>query len=101
MIEAGVDVLINMFPEPTNIFDARAIAFKCQIDDNWMTIGYMVREALDSVHLAIEEKKIINLKFAWMKYKVNWCHSGFGWFAAIAVTKQGKWPSIVCSCASK
>ena len=34
-----------------NLIDSKAIAFKCQIADEWQTIGYIVREALDPVHI--------------------------------------------------
>ena len=65
------DVPVRLTPEPTNEVDARAIAFQCQIDKKWKRIGYVVKEALDSVHLAMEEQKIVRVKFAWAKYISN------------------------------
>ena len=37
-------------------------------------IGYIVGEALDHVHAALEEKKILEVKLAWAKYLVSWIH---------------------------
>ncbi len=59
------EVPVNIFPEPTNEHDSRAICFKCQINGEWKRIGYVVREAVDHVHA---EKKIISVKFSWVKY---------------------------------
>ena len=52
----GVTVEIKMFPEPTNpiAVDTKAIAFNCKVDGSWLTIGYVVCEALD-VHLALAQ----------------------------------------------
>ena len=48
---------VNIYPEPTNRFDTKAIAFKCWINDDWHRVGYIVREALDNVHDAIRTKR--------------------------------------------
>ena len=51
----GKDVSVDLFFEPTNPVDAKAIAFKCLLDDNkWHRIGYVVKEALDDVHSALD-----------------------------------------------
>ena len=34
-------VTIRMKHEPTNVKDARAIAFECEVDDKWRRIGYV------------------------------------------------------------
>ncbi len=44
----------GMSPEPTNPVDAHAIAFECKLNDKWQKIGYVVREALDAVHDALQ-----------------------------------------------
>ena len=63
---------------------------------NW----YVVREALDDVHVAMNNHQIVNIRFDWVKYRINWVLSGPGYYAAINVTKQGKWSPIVCKSAS-
>ena len=45
----GKDVSVDLFFEPTNPVDAKAIAIKCLLDDRHR-IGYVVKEALDTAH---------------------------------------------------
>ena len=49
---------VRVEPEPTNPVDARAIAFQCKVDATSKTIGYVVSEVLDDVHLAISTDSI-------------------------------------------
>ena len=46
------DIDCRIMLEPENPFDAKAIAFQCYIGSRWQIIGYIVKEALDEVHLA-------------------------------------------------
>lgn len=96
----GYEVPINIFCEPENPFDSRAIAFRCQFADKWHTIGHIVREALDPVYVAIQNRHIISVKFSWVSYLVSWSHSGPGYYAGIDITVQGRWPREVVKCAS-
>ena len=91
---------VNLFPEPDNKNDSRAIAFKCFIDDQWQVIGYVVKEALDDVHSALGSNEIVNIQFAWARYLVTWTRSGPGYFAGINISKRGRWSTIVCQVAS-
>lgn len=72
--------------EPENPIDSKAIAFRCQIGDEWHTIGYTVREALDPVHTAIQNQDIISVRFSWVNYLVSWSRSGPGYYAGINIT---------------
>ena len=93
------EVPVKLTPEPTNQFDSRAIAFQCNHNGSWQTIGYIVREALDDVHDAIAHSKIVSVKFVWVKYKV-WKQSP-GYYASIMVTRKGDWSRTVKrSCSS-
>ena len=96
----GENVPIKLVPEPENKYDSKAVAFHCELEGKWYLIGYAVREVLDDVHTAIDEKKIISVKFAWVKYRVVWMRSGPGYYAGIDITLQGKWPKIVTQHAS-
>lgn len=62
---------------------------------------YIVREALDAVHNALEKKLIIDISIDWIKYIVHWSRSSPGWYAGVKIIKQGKWPkeaiSSVCT----
>ena len=93
-------VEVKMVPEPDNPVDAKAIAFVTFWDGKWQRIGYVVREALDDVHFAINNKQIVNVCFDWVKFRINWIRSGFGYYAAISVTRIGKWSPTVCRSAS-
>ena len=72
LMKEGQEVPVRLIPEPDNQYDSKAIAFKCCLDGNWIRIGYVVRDALDYVHAAISAKKIISVKFAWVKFMVEW-----------------------------
>ena len=93
-------VPVNIYPEPSNPYYNKAIAFKCWIDEEWHRIGYIVCEALDDVHEARTNNHITDVSFAWAKYLVSWTRSGPGYFTGINITKYGEWSSAVCACAS-
>lgn len=94
------DVPVRIVPEPENQYDAQAIAFQCKVDGEWSRIGYIVREALHHVHQALAQRRIIYVKFAWIKYLVVWMRSGPGFYAGIKIAVNGEWPAEVCRCAS-
>ncbi len=100
LIGDGKNIPVNLFPEKDNPYDSNAIAFKCLLDDSWHRIGYVVREALVYVHDAMKEKKILSVKFAWVKYIVTWSRSGPGYYAGINISKNGEWHSAVVQCGS-
>ena len=66
----GCVVPVRLTPEPTNPKDSKAIAFECLVSDKWERIGYVVKEALDSVHCALSESQILSVQFDWIKYIV-------------------------------
>jgi len=100
LIESGQQVPVNLYKEPDNPYDAKAVAFKCWVDDEWHRIGYVVREALDDVHHAMETSSIIDVKFTWAKYLIIWMKSGPGYYAGISITRYGEWSREVCRSAS-
>jgi hypothetical protein len=51
-------VPVELFPEPHNPYDSRAIAFKAFVHDDWHTIGYVVCEITEYVHNAIKGNRI-------------------------------------------
>ena len=87
------NVECRIMPEPQNPFDARAIAFQCYINSKWQTIGYVVKEALDDVHLASQQKCILGVKLEWVKYIIYWQTPA--WYAGVSMTKRGEWSKIV------
>ena len=95
----GINVPVKLQPEPSNKYDSKAIAFMCQTDSGWERIGYVVREATDEVHSAIRNKKILQVKFEWIKYK--FIFKSPAWYAAIRISLNGEWSKTVTrSCAS-
>lgn len=100
LLKEGLEVPVNIFCEPSNPFDARAIAFRCLLNEKWITIGYIVREAVEYVHSAIHDNVISDVRFAWVKYLVSWSCSGPGYYAGIDITIKGQWARAVVQCAS-
>lgn len=93
--QAGETVPVKIEPEPTNPYDSKAICFKCMVGGLWCRIGYIVREALDEVHEAIRCRHILWVKFAWVKFLLQWTRSGPGFYAGIYITRNGEW-SVRC-----
>lgn len=62
-------VCVQLFPEPLNPRDARAIAFKCELDGKLHTIGYniIVSELLEEVHAALDSGSILCVELAWVQ----------------------------------
>ena len=81
--DKGENVPVRVHHEPDNPMDSKAIAFECQIENQWKVIGYVVREALDATHRALETNVISEIKFEWIKYIVHWSRSGPGWYAGV------------------
>lgn len=100
LLNNEVTVPVNIFPEVDNPKDTQAIAFKCYLNGNWQTIGYIVREALSSVHSALRDNRIMQVSFAWAKFRSKWPNSGPGYYAGIKITVKGQWPKVVCQYAS-
>ena len=96
-LDNGEHVPVRIRPEPDNPVDARAIAFECNVSNKWQRIGYVVQEAVEAVHYALEKNVITEVKFDWIKYIVHWYRSGAGWYTGITITKQGKWQPVVRS----
>lgn len=97
LIDNGVFVPVNIQPEPTNQYDAKAIAFVAFIDE-LKRIGYIVREALDDVHHALQDGKITKVG---VKFLLSFPRSGPGYYAGINITRQGTWSRVVVSSASR
>ncbi len=89
-LSSGSNVPVRLVKEPLNPFDSKAIAFKCELDSKWYTIGYVVRELTEEVHDAMDRSRIVSVKFAWVNYVVHW-RSGPGFFAGVTVEKLGQW----------
>ena len=95
LLEDGHSVCVKLSPEPDNVFDPKAIAFLCEVDNKSQRIGYVVKEVQDAVHAALIVNDITNVSFKWIKYITDWYRCGPGFFAGVYVTKRGAWPSIV------
>ncbi len=77
-------VLVQLKPEPNNPRDKRAIAFQCNIEDKWHTVGYVIRELLEEVHQVIQANLITEVKFKWIKFIFSrWPNSIHGFYAGI------------------
>lgn len=93
LIESGQDVPVKLEAEPSNKWDPNALSFKCLLNDEHVRIGYVVKELLDEVHQSIKQKKVVEVKFSWIKYCSSFAQSGPGFYARISITKNGCWSS--------
>lgn len=93
--DEGEHVNVELVPEPE---DSSAIAFKCMVNGK-MEIGYVVKEILQDVHLAIINDEVGPVEFGWVRYIADWTHSGPGYFAGVKVTKKGQWSTKVVNAA--
>ena len=100
LIRAKNDVKVALFQEPNNPVDARAVSFMCLIDGKWQKIGYVVKEALDDVHAALSSNTIRDVKFAWVKFRIDFHRSGPAFYAAVDITRKGCWSPVVHNSAS-
>ena len=50
-------------PARTVPIDSKVIAFACDVTGTWETIGYVVREALDELHKAMDDGHILKVQF--------------------------------------
>ena len=57
-----------MEPEPDNIRDPFAIAFKCLHNGHFVRIGYVVKEISQEVLQCLQRKEVIGVRFSWIKY---------------------------------
>lgn len=100
VLTTGVDIPVRVIPEPSNAYDAKAICFQCNLHGKWERIGYVVREALESMHTAISCDSILAVNFDWVKYIVYFRNTP-GWYAGIRIKRKGSWPDVVVKSSSK
>jgi len=101
LLDEGESVPVNIFHEKDNPYDSKAIAFKCWLDNEWIRIGYIVKEARDAVHKAKEDGLIGQISFKWAKFMSNLGkYSVPAFYAGIYITKYGTWEAAVHRCAS-
>ena len=96
-LDKGEPVEVRLRKEPDNPKDSRAIAFDCKMDQEtkWEKIGYVVQEALDGVHDAIQGSTIVSVKLEWARFITHWSRCSPGWYCGITITKRGQWPREV------
>ena len=99
MIE-GNSTSVKIMHEPTNPQDSQALAFVCEIDEQWHTIGYVIRELIEEVHSAMNSGDILSVEFSWVRYITDWSRSGPGFFAGISIEKKGRWSDTAVRYAS-
>lgn len=92
-INEGVSVQVNIKKEPNNPMDSRAISFVCDVTGSWERIGYVVQEALNEIHKAMDDNLILKVQFDWIKYIVHFKNPG--WYTGIKITRSGEWSQTV------
>ena len=87
--EALKDVEVRLCPEP-----------ECKYGGSWRRIGYIVQDALATVHQALANNTITAVKFNWIRFLLCFPRSGIGYYAAICITKVGHWSHKAKLCTS-
>ena len=85
-MDSGEAVPVRLKKEPVDSFD-------CSLNDQWKRIGYVVQKIVNDVHAAIDQGKIVGVKFAWCKFKM-WKRAP-AYYAAVLVTRKGQWSTKV------
>ena len=67
--------------------------FECKPTDDYVRNGYVVREALDSVHNAIDRNKIENVYLDYVKFVVQFLRIVVGMLARLLPNEEN-----VCAC---
>ena len=70
------------------------------MNGKWHKIGYVVKEALDDVHVALSSNAIEDVRFAWVKFRIDFHRFGPAFYAAIDIKRKGHWSFVVQSSAS-
>ena len=96
LIQAKNDVKVALFQEPDNPVDANSCVYSMESGTN----GYVVKEALDYVHTALSCNAIEDVKFAWVKFRIDFRRSGPAFYAAVDITRKGYWSPLVQNSAS-
>ena len=99
-LKKGEPLEIRLRVESNNPKDSRAIAFDCKLESDWKLVGYVVHEALDGVHYAIDKGLIVSVAFDWIRFITHWSHSGPGWYCGIRISRKGEWPKEIVQCSS-
>jgi len=61
-ITKGIAVPMRLQPESVNPVDSNSIAFVCQVvPHQWEQIGYVVKEACNNIHEAMNQNKILSV----------------------------------------
>ena len=82
------------------MYDSKAIAFECLVEDTWTRVGYMVSEVLPDVHEAINNKSIVSVELDWVRFITHWSRSTPGWFCGVKIFKKGPWSKVCLGCRS-
>ena len=58
LLDEGKSIPVRVRPEPDNPYDSKALLFECELEHQWRPIGYVVRDAIDAVHDALNKKSL-------------------------------------------
>ena len=85
---------VKLVEEPDNRVDPNAVCFHVRLENgSWERIGYVAKELTEYVKRAMHEGDIRNLCVKWIRYR--YWPGGCGFYAAISITRRGRWEHIV------
>ncbi|KAL9971461.1 hypothetical protein ACROYT_G017626 [Oculina patagonica] len=91
--QAGEDIPLRLYYEPTNVADENAVVAQVQFNNReWKSIGYIPGKKVQKILDALLADQVKIVKFKKIEYSFIWSINQFKYIATLVVTKQGRWP---------
>lgn len=95
MYEKNNEVLARIRPDPTNEFDADAIAVELNYGAGWKLVGFLLRNLTQYVHPVINSQKLLSVQVGRIRFQTHWQTPGF--YVKLLIKRKGMWPKEVVS----
>jgi len=91
--QAGEEIPLRLFYEPTNVADENAVVAQVQLNNQeWISIGYIPGKKVQKILDALLADQVKIVKFKKIEYSFIWSINQFKYIPTLVVTKQGRWP---------
>ena len=91
--QAGEEIPLRLFYEPTNVADENAVVAQVQLNNQqWISIGYIPGKKVQKILDALLADQVKIVKFKKIEYSFIWSINQFKYIPTLVVTKQGHWP---------
>lgn len=89
------EVLARIRPDPTNKFDADAIAVELDYGSDWKLVGFLLKDLTQYVHHVLNSRRLLSVQIGHIRFQTQWQMPGF--YAKILVKCKGMWQKEVIS----